>query len=96
MYSPNILIESTKHSQLIIRLIEKMKLTDNFITLLCEVEKTCHMYIILYLSKQVKLCDFGFARIIGEKSFRRSLVGTPAYLGKYILNILLPQPMIKS
>lgn len=30
---------------------------------------------------QVKLCDFGFARIIGEKSFRRSLVGTPAYLG---------------
>ncbi|GIY57510.1 hypothetical protein CEXT_208101 [Caerostris extrusa] len=29
---------------------------------------------------QVKLCDFGFARIIGEKSFRR-LVGTPAYLG---------------
>lgn len=31
---------------------------------------------------QVKLCDFGFARIIGEKSFRRSVVGTPAYLGK--------------
>lgn len=30
---------------------------------------------------QVKLCDFGFARIIGEKSFRRSVVGTPAYLG---------------
>uniref|UniRef100_H2USQ1 Serine/threonine-protein kinase n=1 Tax=Takifugu rubripes TaxID=31033 RepID=H2USQ1_TAKRU len=29
---------------------------------------------------QVKLCDFGFARIIGEKSFRRSVVGTPAYL----------------
>lgn len=26
---------------------------------------------------QVKLCDFGFARIIGEKSFRRSVVGTP-------------------
>lgn len=24
---------------------------------------------------QVKLCDFGFARIIGEKSFRRSVVG---------------------
>lgn len=32
---------------------------------------------------QVKLCDFGFARIIGEKSFRRSVVGTPAYLGKH-------------
>ncbi|KAL5283373.1 PRKD1 family protein [Megaselia abdita] len=31
---------------------------------------------------QVKLCDFGYARIIGEKSFRRSVVGTPAYLGK--------------
>jgi protein kinase D len=31
---------------------------------------------------QVKLCDFGFARIIGEKSFRRSVVGTPAYLGQ--------------
>ena len=27
------------------------------------------------------MCDFGFAKIIGEKSFRRSLVGTPAYLG---------------
>lgn len=33
---------------------------------------------------QVKLCDFGYARIIGEKSFRRSVVGTPAYLGKKI------------
>lgn len=32
---------------------------------------------------QVKLCDFGFARIIGEKSFRRSVVGTPAYLGTH-------------
>ena len=32
---------------------------------------------------QVKLCDFGFARIIGEKSFRRSVVGTPAYLGMH-------------
>lgn len=31
---------------------------------------------------QIKLCDFGFARIIGEKSFRRSVVGTPAYLGE--------------
>lgn len=29
---------------------------------------------------QLKLCDFGFARIIGEKSFRKSVVGTPAYL----------------
>ena len=31
-------------------------------------------------SIQVKLCDFGYARIIGKKSFRKSIVGTPAYL----------------
>ncbi|XP_023225927.1 serine/threonine-protein kinase D3-like [Centruroides sculpturatus] len=34
---------------------------------------------------QVKLCDFGFARIIGEKSFRRSIVGTPAYLAPEVI-----------
>ncbi|XP_041827267.1 serine/threonine-protein kinase D1 isoform X2 [Melanotaenia boesemani] len=34
---------------------------------------------------QVKLCDFGFARIIGEKSFRCSVVGTPAYLAPEVL-----------
>ncbi|ESN93786.1 hypothetical protein HELRODRAFT_115447 [Helobdella robusta] len=34
---------------------------------------------------QVKLCDFGFAKIIGEKSFRRSIVGTPAYLAPEVL-----------
>uniref|UniRef100_S4R9R9 Uncharacterized protein n=1 Tax=Petromyzon marinus TaxID=7757 RepID=S4R9R9_PETMA len=34
---------------------------------------------------QVKLCDFGFARIIGEKSFRRSVVGTPAYLAPEVI-----------
>ncbi|XP_078799234.1 serine/threonine-protein kinase D3 isoform X2 [Oryzias latipes] len=34
---------------------------------------------------RVKLCDFGFARIIGEKSFRRSVVGTPAYLAPEVL-----------
>ena len=33
---------------------------------------------------QIKLCDFGFARIIGEKSFRKSVVGTPAYLGEVL------------
>ncbi|PSN49780.1 Serine/threonine-protein kinase D1 [Blattella germanica] len=38
---------------------------------------------------QVKLCDFGFARIIGEKSFRRSVVGTPAYLAIDLINNLL-------
>uniref|UniRef100_A0A7N4UZ19 protein kinase C n=1 Tax=Sarcophilus harrisii TaxID=9305 RepID=A0A7N4UZ19_SARHA len=37
------------------------------------------------LPPQVKLCDFGFARIIGEKSFRRSVVGTPAYLAPEVL-----------
>lgn len=37
------------------------------------------------VSSQVKLCDFGFARIIGEKSFRRSVVGTPAYLAPEVL-----------
>uniref|UniRef100_A0A8C6UVG7 Protein kinase D4 n=1 Tax=Neogobius melanostomus TaxID=47308 RepID=A0A8C6UVG7_9GOBI len=35
---------------------------------------------------QVKLCDFGFARIIGEKSFRRSVVGTPAYLAPEVVS----------
>uniref|UniRef100_A0A8C6WF44 non-specific serine/threonine protein kinase n=1 Tax=Neogobius melanostomus TaxID=47308 RepID=A0A8C6WF44_9GOBI len=34
---------------------------------------------------QVKLCDFGFAKIIGERSFRRSVVGTPAYLPPEVL-----------
>ncbi|CAH3137198.1 unnamed protein product [Porites lobata] len=34
---------------------------------------------------QIKLCDFGFARIIEEKSFRRSVVGTPAYLAPEVL-----------
>jgi len=33
----------------------------------------------------VKLCDFGFARIIGEKGFRKSVVGTPAYLAPEVL-----------
>ena len=28
---------------------------------------------------QTKICDFGYARIIGENSIRRSVVGTPAY-----------------
>lgn len=37
--------------------------------------------VLCMLCIQVKLCDFGFARIIGDQSFRRSVVGTPAYLG---------------
>ena len=45
----------------------------------------------VYVCVQVKLCDFGFARIIGDQSFRRSVVGTPAYLGRnvYIINIIV-------
>ncbi|XP_027033993.1 serine/threonine-protein kinase D3-like [Tachysurus fulvidraco] len=35
---------------------------------------------------QVKLCDFGFARIIGERSFRRTVVGTPAYLAPEVIS----------
>ena len=34
---------------------------------------------------QVKICDFGYAKIIGENSFRRSMVGTPAYSRSYML-----------
>lgn len=34
---------------------------------------------------QIKLCDFGFARIIGENHFRKSIVGTPAYLAPEVL-----------
>ena len=45
--------------------------------------------IIIFINKkcsfQVKLCDFGFARIIGEKGFRKSVVGTPAYLAPEVL-----------
>ena len=33
----------------------------------------------------MKLCDFGYARIIGKKSFRKSIVGTPAYLAPEVL-----------
>jgi serine/threonine protein kinase len=28
----------------------------------------------------VKICDFGYSKIIGDKSMRRCLVGTTAYL----------------
>jgi len=30
----------------------------------------------------VKLCDFGYAKIIGDDDFRKSIVGTPAYSRK--------------
>ena len=33
----------------------------------------------------MKLCDFGYAKIIGKKSFRKSIVGTPAYLAPEVL-----------
>ena len=35
--------------------------------------------------QKVKLCDFGYAKIIGKKSFRKSIVGTPAYLAPEVL-----------
>lgn len=35
---------------------------------------------------QVKLCDFGFAKIIDDNDFRRSLVGTPAYLAPEVIS----------
>ena len=31
------------------------------------------------------MCDFGYAKIIGKKSFRKSIVGTPAYLAPEVL-----------
>ena len=31
------------------------------------------------------MCDFGFARVIGETGFRKSIVGTPAYLAPEVL-----------
>jgi len=47
---------------------------------------------------QVKLCDFGYARIIGKKSFRKSIVGTPAYLAPEVLysNVLKKQGFNRS
>ena len=35
---------------------------------------------------QVKLCDFGYARMINTEQFRRSLVGTPAYVAPEVLD----------
>ena len=40
-----------------------------------------------YSRFQVKLCDFGYARIIGKKSFRKSIVGTPAYLAPEVVTV---------
>ncbi|KNC80966.1 CAMK/PKD protein kinase, partial [Sphaeroforma arctica JP610] len=36
---------------------------------------------------QSKLCDFGFARIVGEDSFMKSLVGTKAYVAPEVLAV---------
>ena len=33
----------------------------------------------------VKLCDFGYAKIIGDDDFRKSMVGTPMYSRNYFL-----------
>ncbi|KAK0425819.1 hypothetical protein QR680_009407 [Steinernema hermaphroditum] len=34
---------------------------------------------------QTKLCDFGYARFIGDAQFRQTIVGTPAYLAPEVL-----------
>ena len=52
-----------------------MQIVDN-------VNSFCHTDVMLL---QVKLCDFGFARVIGETGFRKSIVGTPAYLAPEVL-----------
>ena len=50
---------------------------------MCQISHCSFHRVIVTL--QVKLCDFGFARIIEDKSFRRSVVGTPAYLAPEVL-----------
>ena len=35
----------------------------------------------------MKLCDFGFERIIDKESFLKSVVGTPAYLSPEELRV---------
>ena len=39
----------------------------------------------MHCQTKVKLCDFGYAKIIGKKSFRKTIVGTPAYLAPEVL-----------
>ncbi|CAD5207919.1 unnamed protein product [Bursaphelenchus okinawaensis] len=34
---------------------------------------------------QTKLCDFGYARFIGDAQFRKTIVGTPAYMAPELL-----------
>jgi len=34
----------------------------------------------------IKLCDFGYARIIDQSQFRQSMVGTPAYLAPEVIS----------
>jgi len=36
--------------------------------------------------KRIKIADFGFANLIGDRSFLQSVVGTPAYVAPEILN----------
>ena len=48
--------------------------------IISKILKVLLICIVYEVKIQVKLCDFGYARIIGKKSFRKSIVGTPAYL----------------
>lgn len=34
---------------------------------------------------QTKICDFGYARFIGDAQFRNTIVGTPAYLAPEVI-----------
>ena len=58
------------------------KQRNDFVTFCDWFVTFCDIFVIIL---QVKLCDFGFAHIIGEKSFRKSVVGTPAYLAPEVL-----------
>lgn len=51
----------------------------------CEIILALSQEVFINFLSQIKLCDFGFARIIEDKSFRRSVVGTPAYLAPEVL-----------
>ena len=65
--------------------------TDSEFPQVSKYHNPCHARLFwkLYLHEKVKLCDFGYSRIIGKKSFRKSLVGTPAYLAPEVLYTLL-------
>ena len=70
---------SFAHNGIIHHLYHKFLFCESSDCCLCVCVYQAHLFF------QVKLCDFGFARIIGEKGFRKSVVGTPAYLAPEVL-----------